>query len=388
MTQYGYEAQLRMYSQSLTGASHWSWPISVTQWRRAARKRLDERAWSYIEGGAGLEETLQANRQAFRRYQIRPHMLNNVASRNLEVTILGTPMSVPFLLAPIGVQSILHPDGELASARAAAESGVPYIASTVSSFSLEQIAAVMGNAIRWFQLYPGKDPDVMQSFLKRAEHSGYSALVVTVDTPMMAWRERDLSLLYLPFLQGKGVANYFTDPAFVSRLGQSPESDPSAAIQQFLSIFVNPAFSWEDLRALRSMTHLPILLKGITHSEDAMRAQEEKLDGIIVSNHGGRQLDGAVSSLDALAEIREEVRSDFLLLMDSGIRSASDICKAMALGASAVLLGRPYAYALAAGGQKAVTELLAQYRATLDLQLALSGYQDIKDLKPDYVFRL
>ncbi|WAH39267.1 alpha-hydroxy-acid oxidizing protein [Alicyclobacillus dauci] len=211
--------------------------------------------------------------------------------------------------------------------------------------------------------------------------------MVTVDTTMLGWRETDLKHIYLPFLLGEGIANFLSDPAFLSRLKNSPSDDPAAAIQEFLSVYVNPAFTWEDLASIRNMTKLPILVKGITHPDDAKRVQDMDLHGVIVSNHGGRQVDGGIAALDALVEIRQAVGPAYLLLMDSGIRSAADICKALALGAHAVLLGRPYAYALAAGGREGVAELLMQYRAGLDLQLALSGYKAIRDLGAGYVSR-
>jgi lactate 2-monooxygenase len=296
-------------------------------------------------------------------------------------------LPVPFLLAPIGVQSILHSEAELATARAAAKTGVPFVLSTVSSVDLETVAAAMGDAPRWFQLYPGRDPDVVRSLIHRAEQAGYSALVVTVDTTMLGWRETDLKHLYLPFLFAEGVANFFTDPAFRSRLPESPEANPMAAIQEFLSVYVNPAFTWDDLAAIRQETQLPLLVKGLTHPEDARLATAAGADAIVVSNHGGRQVDGAVAALDALVEIRDALGPDVPLLFDSGVRHAADILKAIALGADAVLVGRPYAYALAVGGEAGVAELIRQWTADLDLQLALSGRKSVFEIDASYVSR-
>lgn len=387
MGQYGLDTQLHMYQAALSGQLQWDWPVGVGQWRRAAKKTLSKSAWGYLEGSAGTESTTRENRRAFERLSIRSQMLRDVSDRDLGVDILGHRGMAPFLLAPIGVQEIIHPDGDLASARAAQGIGVPYVLSTVSSHSMESVAAVMGGATRWFQLYPGRDPDVVKSLVGRAEQAGYSALVVTVDTTMLGWRPRDLQNLYLPFLLGQGIANFVSDPAFCARLKRSPQEDMMAAIQEFLSIYVNPGFTWRDLEALIQGTPLPVLVKGLTHPDDAKRAQDIGAQGVIVSNHGGRQVDGGIGAIDALPRVLQAVRDDFPVLMDSGIRSAKDILKAMALGAQAVLIGRPYAYALAVGGQAGVVELLNQLLAEVDLQLALSGYAAVGDLRPDYVVR-
>lgn len=387
MSQFGFEAQLRIYSSSLEGKTEWPWPTTPEEWKALAKRRLPAGPWGYLEGGAGRETTMDENEAAFRRYKIRSRMMRDVSERDLSISVLGHSFDVPFLLAPIGVQSILHTEGELASAAAAAASNVPFVLSTVSSFPMEQVASVMGEAPRWFQLYPGRDESVVHSFLSRAEKASYTAIVVTVDTTMLGWRCADLKNVYLPFLQGEGIANFVTDPAFARRLTQSPQENPAHTIQEFLSVYVNPAFTWHDLSRIRNKTSLPILVKGITHPEDAREAQRRGMDGVIVSNHGGRQVDGGVSALDALVEIRCIVGEDYPLLMDSGIRSGADVCKAIALGANAVLVGRPYAYALAAGGRVGVEEWIHQFKAELDLQLALSGYRSIRELPRDYAHR-
>ncbi len=378
--QYGYEAQLKIYSASFQGKSQWEWPVSLRQWRRAARLKLDAGPWGYVEGNAGLETTTRANRLAFDRYRIRSRVLRNVESRDLSVSLFGRRLAVPFLVAPIGAQAIIHQDADGGGAEAAAACEVPYILSTLSAFPLEDIARRMGDAQRWFQLYPGRDPDIIASWLARAETSGYSAIVVTVDTTMPGWRTVDLQNLYLPFLHGHGLANFFSDPAFRARLKRPPEEDPGAAVQEFQSVYVNPAFTWTDLERIKSLTQLPVLIKGITHPDDAREAQERGFDGVVVSNHGGRQVDGGIASLDALVEIKRIVDPNFPLLLDSGVRGAADVIKALALGAAAVTIGRPYAYALAAGGRPGVQELLSQWKAELDLEMGLAGYTSLSQL--------
>jgi len=245
---------------------------------------------------------------------------------------------------------------------------------------MEQIAEEMGDAPRWFQLYWSKDPDITASFLQRAEASGYSAIVVTLDTPMMAWREHDLKNVYLPFLIGEGVGNYFTDPAFCAKLKKSPQEDPLSAILYWAQVFGNPGLTWENLQFLREHTNLPILLKGILHPEDAKRAVAYGIDGIIVSNHGGRQVDGAIGALSALPAIVDAVSGQLTILMDSGIRRGSDIVKALALGAQAVLVGRPCMYGLAVAGEKGVKEVLQNLLADLDITIALAGERSVRDI--------
>jgi lactate 2-monooxygenase len=323
---------------------------------------------------------MRANREAFYKWRIWPRMLRDVGERDLRTEILGTTLPAPFLLAPIGVLGIAHPDGERAPARAAAATGIPLILSTVSSVPMEEVAAVMGAAPHWFQLYPGTNRDVMSSMVRRAEAAGYSAVVVTLDTTMLGWREVDLQQAYLPFLQGQGLANYFSDPAFRAALPKPPEEDPRSAILYFLSIFVNPRFSWPDIDFLRQQTRLPIVLKGILHPADAALALDHGVDGIIVSNHGGRQVDGATAALDALPLVAEAVAGRGPVLMDSGIRRAADVLKARALGATAVLLGRPYAYALAAAGEAGVRQVIRNLLAELDLELALSGRRSMAEV--------
>jgi len=362
-------------------------PLSYEGMRRQAKRTLSLGAYGYVAGGAGAEATVRANRAAFGRWQIVPRMLRDIAARELSTELFGTTMPAPLALAPIGVQSIVHRDGELATARAAAATGVPYIHSTAASHSLEEAAEAMGDAPRWYQLYWPKDPELARSLLRRAEAAGYGAVVVTLDTWLLAWRPRDLQQAYLPFLHGEGLANYLSDPVFRAGLERAPEEDMQAAVGRWIATYSDPTVSWEDLSFLRESTRLPIVLKGILHPDDARLAVEHGMDGIVVSNHGGRQVDGAVATLDALPAVLAAVPDEFPVLLDSGIRSAADAFKALALGARAVLLGRPYAWALACGGEAGVTTLLRSFLAELDLTLALSGHTTWGELGPDALRR-
>lgn len=377
MTQFGIDFQLKVYMK-MDGDS--DLPLSIDEWRNAARKALKDGPWGYLEGAAGSEDTMMENISAFSRYRIRPRYLHNVEDRNQSITLFGRTHDSPIILAPIGVQSIIHKDAEYASAGAAAATNVPYILSTVSSVSIEDIAKRYPESEKWFQLYPGRDENIMKSMVKRAENSGYSAIVVTVDTTMLGWREQDLNNAYLPFLQGEGMANYISDPEFRKRLDKSPEEDMNAAIEEFLMVYVNPAFSWSDFRKIRGWTELPVIIKGISSYDDVNAAIKYGADGVVISNHGGRQVDGAISTLEALDEITENRNINCAVLFDSGIRHGSDIMKALALGADAVLIGRPYCYAMAVAGQRGVERYINELKAELDLQMALSGYGSVPSL--------
>ncbi|GBD00989.1 Lactate 2-monooxygenase [bacterium HR18] len=378
----GMQRQLQIYLGGLAGEKP-AFPVAIEALEDQARAALRPEAAAYLFGGAGGEETLQANRAAFRRWQLVPRMLRGVGRRDLSVVLLGRRLPAPVLLAPIGVQRILHAEGELAVARAAAQVGLPFVLSTVSSYPLEAVADVMGAAPRWFQLYWGRDPELTLSLIHRAEAAGYEALVVTLDTTLLAWREQDLEHAYLPFLYGEGLANYFTDPVFRSRLDEPPEANPTGAILTFARIFSHPDLTWDDLAFLKENTRLPILLKGILHPEDARRAAEAGVAGVIVSNHGGRQLDGAIAALDALPAVVDAVGDRLLVLFDSGIRRAADVLKAKALGAQAVLLGRPYACGLAVGGEAGVRFVLENLLAELDLALGLVGCRNWEEVQPE-----
>jgi len=356
------------------------WPVAPEDWEAAAKAKIDPGAFDYIAGGAGGEATMRANLEAFERRRLRPRMLAGNTARDLAVEILGTRSAAPFLLAPVGVLTIAHPEGEVAAARAAAAAGVPYVLSSAASSSIEQIAGTMGDAARWFQLYWINDREVAASFVARAQASSYSAIVVTIDTPNLGWRPRDLRNAYLPFLRSEGCANWFTDPVFLAKLDKPPEEDPLAAAAAMLMTFPNLALTWSDLDWLRGLVSVPLLVKGVLTAEDAALARGHGVDGIVVSNHGGRQVDGSVAALDALVEIRDAVGPDYPLLMDGGIRRGADVVKALALGADAVLIGRLYAYGLAVGGAGGVEAVIRQLLAETDLTLALCGGTSVSSL--------
>jgi isopentenyl diphosphate isomerase/L-lactate dehydrogenase-like FMN-dependent dehydrogenase len=371
-----------IYARGLGGETP-SIPVSIAELERRAAAAMDERAANYVFAGAGSEGTIDANREAFRRHSIVPRMLRDVAARDLSTTLLGTAMPAPLLLAPIGVQKVVHPEGELGTARAAASLGLPLIASTNSHFTLEEIAKASGDAPRWFQLYWPNDRALAASLVGRAEAAGYGAIVLTVDTFVPGWKPRDLQQAWLPFLNGMGVANYFQDPVFREGLEKTPEEDVGAATGHFLGVQANPALTWDDLSWLREQTSLPLVVKGIQHPDDAREAAARGLDGIVVSNHGGRQVDGAIGSLDALPAIAAAAGKDLAILFDSGVRSGSDAIKALALGADAVCLGRPYVWGLALEGQQGVETVLKMVLAELDLTMALCGYTSPAQLGRD-----
>jgi isopentenyl diphosphate isomerase/L-lactate dehydrogenase-like FMN-dependent dehydrogenase len=375
-----------IYARGMGGEQP-SIPVSVAELEQAAREAMEPRAASYVFAGAGTGDTMAANREAFRRQRIVPRMLRDVSERDLSTTICGTELPAPVLLAPIGVQKIVHSEGELATARAAAAVGVPMIASTASAFTMEEIAEASGGGPRWYQLYWISDDEVAESMVSRAEAAGYSALVLTVDTFIPGWKPMDLQQAWLPFLEGVGNANFLQDPVFRSQLSKTPEEDLGAAIGHFLSIYDNPGLTWEDLDRLRAMTELPILVKGIQRADDARRALDRGMDGVIVSNHGGRQLDGALASLEALPAVVEAVGDRMTVLFDSGIRTGADAYKALALGARAICLGRPYIWGLALEGQEGVEKVLRMLLAELDLTLALSGYASHTELNRDALAR-
>jgi lactate 2-monooxygenase len=365
--------QYEIYGRGLAGEKP-ALPVSMAALERSAGEAMSEQAHGYVAGGAGSERTMRANLDAFERWEIVPRMLRDVAARDLRTTLLGTAMPAPLMLAPIGVQSIVHAEGELAVGRAAAALGLPMILSTAASHTIEQVAEAMGQGSRWYQLYWPKDRKLAASFVTRAADAGYEAIVLTLDTWMLGWRPRDLQAAYLPFLEGIGVANYFSDPVFRAALERTPEEDPGPAIGHWAMQFSNPSITWDDLEWLREQTQLPIVLKGILHEDDAQRALDAGVDGLIVSNHGGRQVDGALGALDALPAVRETVGDDFPILFDSGIRTGADVFKALALGADAVCLGRPFMWGLALAGQAGVEHVLRCLLAETDLTLALSGY--------------
>jgi lactate 2-monooxygenase len=391
-------------------------PVDFSALEEHARRVMTKRGFAYVAGGAGNERTMVANRAGFDRWRIVPRMLRDVSRRDLSLTLFGERLPTPLILAPVGVLEIVHARADLAAGRAAAAEQVPFIFSNQASVPMEPCAAAMGDGIRWFQLYWSTDDRLVISFLRRAEACGCQALVVTLDTTLLGWRPRDLGLGSLPFLRGMGIAQYTSDPVFREGLGQpriEPTTDPveplknlfslgarweqirrypgsllcnlrsgapPAAVRKFLSIYSRASLTWKDLAWLRQHTRLPILLKGILSPEDARLAIEHDVAGIIVSNHGGRQVDGAVAAIDALPEVVKASKGRLPVLFDSGIRGGADMFKALALGASAVCLGRPYVYGLAIAGEQGVREVIQNILAEFDLTMALAGCATLEDV--------
>ncbi|MBL7850066.1 MAG: alpha-hydroxy-acid oxidizing protein [Cyclobacteriaceae bacterium] len=398
-------------------------PRVPIEWRALEDKAKDSmtpEAWAYIAGGAGLESTVAANRQDFESLKIVPRMLRDTSQRDTSTSLLGRTLASPLLLAPVGVLEMVHPEADLAVARAAASLGVPYIFSNQASRPMEEVAAVMGDSPRWFQLYWSKSNDLVASFVQRAERVGCQAIVVTLDTTHLGWRTRDLSIAYLPFLEGKGIAQYTSDPVF-QRLMDEPSPPmarprvtasllsglikmvnaypgsgflkklksgrPQKAVQKFTSIYSNPALTWKDLAFLRQQTRLPILLKGILHPDDAALALDHGIDGIVVSNHGGRQVDGSISTIAALPAIAAKVNGKVPVLLDGGVRGGADMFKALALGATAVCIGRPYVYGLAVGGADGVGEVLRNLMAEFYFTMGLAGINRVDEITRDTLAR-
>ena len=391
-------------------------PVDSSALEERARRVMTKKGFAYVAGGAGDERTMAANRAAFDRWRIVPRVLCDVSRRDLSLTLFGERLPTPMILAPIGVLEMVHARADLAAARAAAAEQVPFIFSNQASVPMETCATAMGDGIRWFQLYWSTDDRLVISFLHRAEACGCRALVVTLDTPLLGWRPRDLDLGSLPFLHGMGIAQYTSDPVFSEGLVQphtEPTTDsvkppnnlfsfgarwkqirrypgsllrnllsvaPQAAVPKFLNIYSRASLTWKDLAWLREHTRLPILLKGILSAEDARLALEHDVAGIIVSNHGGRQVDGAVAAIDALPEVVKVVNGRLPVLFDSGIRSGADMFKALALGASAICLGRPYVYGLAIAGEHGVRQVIQNLLAEFELTMALTGCATLEDV--------
>ena len=362
-----------------------TWPIAIEEWERAARDVLDTGPRGYVFGGAGAGSTRDANVEAFSRWRLAPHVLATPADRDLSVSLLGQTFPTPIFLAPVGVLTIVHPEGDLAAAAAARDLGMTYMVSTAGSEPMESVTATTPGLSAWYQLYWINNKELTASFVDRARLAGYSALVVTVDTPMLGWRESDLANAYSPFSGGHGIAQFASDPIFRSLLDFDVDRDPGRAGQEMMKLFVNPGLGWTDLAWLRDLTDLPILLKGVLRADDARRALAAGVDGLIVSNHGGRQVDGSISALDALVSVRAATDPGIPVLLDGGVRRGPDVIKAVALGASAVLVGRPYVWGLAVGGRAGVFEVLANLLAETDSVLALSGYRRLDEIGHDAI---
>jgi len=365
-----------------------SLPVDWRDLEAAAAAALDDRAAGYVFGPAGTGGSERANRAALDAWRIVPRMLRDIAVRDLRVSPFGREWPAPLALAPVGAQMIVHPDGELASADGAGRVGVPVTVGTVSGHTIEAVAEQLGDSPRMFQLYWPNDPELCESLVSRAEAAGYEAIMVTVDNAFPGWKPRDLQNAYLPAIEGIGLANFFSDPIFREGLERPPEEDAGPAIGKFIGVFGNPSLTWDDLDWLRARTSMPILLKGILHPDDAREARERGVDGVVVSNHGGRQVDGAIASLDALPPVVAAVGDDLTVLFDSGIRSGADAFKALALGADAVLIGRPYLWGMALEGADGVEKILRWTLAELDLTVALSGFTTPDQLDPGVLQRV
>ena len=377
--------QLGIYLAGLEGVQP-ELPMDFRELARRAEEAMSQEMWSYVAGGAGDETTQDANVRAFARYGLMPRMLAGAAQRDVSIELLGESLPTPLMFAPVGVIGLCSDDGhgDLATARAASRTGVPMIASTLSQDPLEDVAAALGDTAGWFQLYPPNDRELTESLVRRAEAAAYRAIVVTLDTLTLGWRPRDLALASFPQLKGLCLANYFSDPVFRSKLAVPPEEDREAATGLWAMIFGNQSLTWDDLAWLRSLTKLPILLKGICSPLDARRAVDAGMDGIYCSNHGGRQANGGLPALDCLAEVVGSA-GDLPVVFDSGVRSGPDVLKALAIGASAVAIGRPYAYALAVGGQVGIEHVVRCLLAEIDLTMAIDGYPSIADLKKEAI---
>jgi lactate 2-monooxygenase len=373
--------QLEIYLQGLSGIMP-NLPMTFAEWEAKAQSAMPPSVYSYVAGGAGDERTQRVNRSAFDNWGLVPRMFRATRERDLSIELFGVALPAPVFMAPIGVIGICAQDGhgDLATARAAARTGVPMVVSTLTEDPLEDVAAQFGDTPGFFQLYTPTDRELAASLVHRAEAAGYKGIIVTLDTWVPGWRPRDLSTSNFPQLRGRCLSNYTSDPVFRAGLAQSPEENPQGAVLKWVSLFGNP-LTWEDLPWLRSLTTLPIILKGICHADDARRAKDEGVAGIYCSTHGGRQANGGLPAIDCLPEV--VAAADGLpVLFDSGIRSGSDIVKALALGATAVGIGRPYAYGLALGGVDGVVHVLRSLLAEADLTMAVDGYPTLADLTP------
>ncbi|MGZ4541077.1 MAG: alpha-hydroxy-acid oxidizing protein [Blastococcus sp.] len=399
-------------------------PTAARALQARAKQALNARAYSYVAGGAGDEATQRANRAAFDRWAVVPRVLRDVSTRDTSVELFGRRLPGPLLLGPVGALELVHAEADRAVARAAAAAGVPMVFSNQASVSMEEWVAVMGAAPRWFQLYWSTSDELVESLVGRAEAAGCDALVVTLDTTMLGWRPRDLDLGHLPFALGKGIAQYTSDPVFrrlveerAAAAGPRPAQPrptlaavralvgmarawpgslaetlrsplPRAAVETFLGIYSRPSITWDDLAWLRARTRLPILLKGVLHPDDARRALDEGVDGVVVSTHGGRQVDRSIAALDALPDVVAAIGDRAPVLLDSGVRSGTDVFTAVALGARAVLLGRPFAWGLALAGQEGVAQVIGDVLGEFDLTLGLTGHTAVGQLSPEILRRV
>ena len=383
---------------------------------RAARRAMSKDAWGYLFGGAGLGATIDANRRDFDRWRIRPRMLEDVSGFDLSAEFFGAPVAAPIFLSPMGVMGLAHRDADLAVAEGAAALDLPVVISNQASHPMERIVERLGDTPHAFQLYWSREEALVRSLVRRAEACGARAIVLTLDTKMLGWRPYDLDRAFLPFLAAQGIAQYTSDPEF-NRLLAEAVDDPDApkprlgpgtaktlatmlrthpgrvrdnlrtqapirAARLFTAIYSNPALGRDHIRRLREMTTLPIAIKGVLHPEDAGWAAEEGI-AVYVSNHGGRQVDGAISAIAALPDVVEAVGGRVPVLFDSGVRGGADVAKALALGADAVGIGRPWGYGLAVAGAKGVEEVMRGIASETELTLRLCGLTQARNVPRD-----
>ena len=374
--------QFEIYAAGLNGTLP-SLPMVYAELEARAEKILSPSVLSYVAGGAGDEHTQRANVSAFHQWGLIPRMFAGATNRDLSVELFGLTLPSPLLMAPIGVIGLCAQDGhgDLAAAAASARTGVPMIASTLSVDPMEDVAAQFGDTPGFFSLYTPTDRELGESFVRRAEAAGFKGIIVTLDTWIPAWRPRDLSISNFPQLRGHTLANYTTDPVFRARLGKHPAEDTAATVGLWAQVFRNP-LAWDDLPWLRSLTTLPLILKGLCHPDDVRRAIDAGVDAIYCSNHGGRQANGGLPALNCLPGVIEAADGT-PVMFDSGVRSGADVIKAIALGAAAVGVGRPYAYGLALGGVEGIVHVLRSLLAEADLIMAVDGYPTLADLTPD-----
>ncbi|MDY6802285.1 MAG: alpha-hydroxy acid oxidase [Cyanobacteriota bacterium] len=354
-------------------------PINLFEYESLAPEHLSKMALDYYNSGAWDEITLRDNRAAYDRYKLLPRVLADVTHRDLSTTILGVPTEMPVLIAPMAFQCLAHPEGEMAVARAAKSMGVTTILSTMSTTSMEEVAGATDKL--WFQLYVHRDRSLTRALVERAEAAGYSALCLTVDAPVLGRRERDRrNQFFLP--SGMELANL----TFMADL-EVAKSEGESGLFAYFARQLDPGITWKDLEWLQSLTKVPVVVKGVLRGDDALRAVEHGAKAIVVSNHGGRQLDGAIATIDALGEVVAAVGDRAEVLVDGGIRRGTDILKAIALGAKAVLVGRPILWGLAAGGETGARHVLELLRDELDVGMALSGCAKIEEIDVSLVRR-
>ncbi|MDR6832547.1 MULTISPECIES: alpha-hydroxy-acid oxidizing protein [unclassified Sphingopyxis] len=386
MGHYG-DLQTQIYQDGLRGVLP-DYPVDFATLEKRAENALSPSLLNYVQGGCGDEHTQRSNASAFHHWGMVPRMLVDCTSRDLSVDLLGMTLPSPIFMAPIGVNGEITQDqrGDIAAAEASAMTGVPFCASTLSNSPLEEVANATGSVPAFFQLYTPKNPDLAESLIRRAEAADYKALVITLDTWVTGWRPRDLNASNFPQLRGKVLENYFSDPVFRAMLARPPEEDIAAAVQAWATTF-GKVLTWSDIEWFRSITRLPIILKGICHPDDALRAADHGVDAIYCSNHGGRQANGGIAAIDMLSDV-VKAAGEMPTLFDSGVRSGSDVIKALALGAKAVGIGRPYAYGLAIGGAKGAAHVLRSILAEADLLMAVNGYPTVEALVEEGASRI